>query len=90
TGAGLVDRLRAGASTLVQIERTDGTGTDRGSIVARVTSAAVHNDLALTVRELKSLPPADRTAAQACDAGVETVADAPRELVALIRDMERT
>lgn len=65
TGAGLVDRLRAGASTLVQIERTDGTGTDRGSIVARVTSAAVHNDLALTVRELKSLPPADRTAAQA-------------------------
>ncbi|WP_298267083.1 oxygenase MpaB family protein [uncultured Bradyrhizobium sp.] len=27
---------------------------------------------------------------QACDAGVETVADAPRELVALIRDMERT
>lgn len=65
TGVGLVDRLRAGASTLVQIERTDGTGTDRGSIVARVTSAAVHNDLALTVRELKSLPPADRTAAQA-------------------------
>ena len=65
TGAGLVDRLRAGASTLVQIERTDGTGTDRGSIVARLTSAAVHNDLALTVRELKSLPPADRTAAQA-------------------------
>lgn len=65
TGAGLVDRLRAGASTLIQIERTDGTGTDRGSIVARVTSAAVHNDLALTVRELKSLPPADRIAAQA-------------------------
>ncbi|GKQ53951.1 COG4223 family protein [Bradyrhizobium sp. Ce-3] len=62
--AGLVDRLKAGASTLIQIERTDGTGTDRGSIVARVTSAAVHNDLALTERELKSLPPADRTAAQ--------------------------
>lgn len=62
--AGLVDRLKAGASTLIQIERTDGTGSDRGSIVARVTSAAVHNDLALTERELKSLPPADRTAAQ--------------------------
>jgi hypothetical protein len=65
TGTGsLVDRLQAGASKLIHIERTDATGTDRGSIVARVTSAAVHNDLALTERELKSLPPADRTAAQ--------------------------
>ncbi|MBR0755749.1 hypothetical protein JQ604_26550 [Bradyrhizobium jicamae] len=63
-GTGLVDRLQAGAAKLVKIERTDGTGTDPGSIVARVTSAAVHNDLALTVRELQSLPPADRTAAQ--------------------------
>ena len=63
-GAGLVDRLQASASKLIRIERTDATGTDRGSIVARVTSAAVHNDLALTERELKSLPPADRTAAQ--------------------------
>ncbi|MCA6097604.1 COG4223 family protein [Bradyrhizobium australafricanum] len=69
--AGLVDRLKAGASTLIQIERTDGTGTDRGSIVARVTSAALHNDLALTERELKSLPPADRTAAQAWLAKVD-------------------
>ncbi|MGY4475119.1 hypothetical protein [Bradyrhizobium sp. USDA 3364] len=69
--AGLVDRLKAGASTLIRIERTDGTGTDRGSIVARVTSAAVHNDLALTERELKSLPPADRTAAQAWLAKVD-------------------
>ncbi|KJC43943.1 hypothetical protein UP09_16475 [Bradyrhizobium sp. LTSP885] len=64
SGAGLVDRLQASASKLIRIERTDATGTDRGSIVARVTSAAVHNDLALTERELKSLPPADRTAAQ--------------------------
>ncbi|WP_375777905.1 hypothetical protein ACE103_00380 [Bradyrhizobium sp. ma5] len=71
SSAGLVDRLKAGASTLIQIERTDGTGTDRGSIVARVTSAAVHNDLALTERELKSLPPADRTAAQAWLAKVD-------------------
>lgn len=69
--AGLVDRLKAGASTLIRIERTDGTGTDPGSIVARVTSAAVHNDLALTERELKSLPPADRTAAQAWLAKVD-------------------
>ncbi|WGR94727.1 hypothetical protein MTX26_01345 [Bradyrhizobium sp. ISRA443] len=65
TGAGLVDRLQAGASKLIRIERTDGTGTDRGSIVARMTSAAVHNDLARAERELRSLPPADRTAAQA-------------------------
>ncbi|MHC2330725.1 COG4223 family protein [Bradyrhizobium sp. USDA 4454] len=69
--AGLVDRLQAGASKLIRIERADGTGTDRGSIVARVTSAAVHNDLALTERELKSLPPADRTAAQAWLAKVD-------------------
>jgi hypothetical protein len=65
TGGGLVDRLQAGASKLIRIERSDTTGTDRGSIVARVTSAAVHNDLALAERELKSLPPADRTVAQA-------------------------
>ncbi|WP_407167781.1 COG4223 family protein [Bradyrhizobium sp. ORS 111] len=67
TGAGLVDRLQAGASKLIHIERTDGTGTgtDRGSIVARMTSAAVHNDLARAEHELRSLPPADRTAAQA-------------------------
>ncbi|MBR0797525.1 hypothetical protein JQ615_19225 [Bradyrhizobium jicamae] len=64
-GGGLVDRLQAGASELIRIERTDAKGTDRGSIVARMTSAAVHNDLALAERELKSLPPADRTAAQA-------------------------
>ncbi|NEV02215.1 COG4223 family protein [Bradyrhizobium uaiense] len=69
--AGLVDRLQAGASKLIRIERSDGTGTDRSSIVARVTSAAVHNDLALTERELKSLPPADRTAAQAWLAKVD-------------------
>ncbi|MGF6312341.1 hypothetical protein ABIB82_006358 [Bradyrhizobium sp. i1.8.4] len=69
--AGLVDRLKAGASNLIRIERTDGTGSDRGSIVARVTSAAVHNDLALTERELKSLSPADRTAAQAWLAKVD-------------------
>ncbi|WP_050383556.1 COG4223 family protein [Bradyrhizobium pachyrhizi] len=69
--AGLVDRLKAGASTLIRIERTDGTGTDRGSIVARVTSAALHNDLALTERELKSLPPCDPPAAQAWLAKVD-------------------
>lgn len=64
SGAGLVDRLQAEASKLVRIERVDATSIDRGSAVARVTSAAVHNDLALTERELKALPAADRTAAQ--------------------------
>ena len=39
TGAGLVDRLQAGAAKLVRIERTDTIGTDRGAIVARVTAA---------------------------------------------------
>jgi len=64
TGAGLVDRLQAGASELIRIERTDAKGTDRASIVARMTSAAVHNDLALTEREFRSLPASDRAVAQ--------------------------
>ena len=65
TGTGIVDRLQAGAAKLVRIERTDAAGTDRGAIVARVTAAAVRNDLAETRRELNSLTPADRAPAQA-------------------------
>jgi hypothetical protein len=65
TGTGIVDRLQAGAAKLVRIERTDGAGTDRGAVVARVTAAAVRNDFAEARRELKALPPADRGAAQA-------------------------
>ena len=65
TGAGIVDRLQAGAAKLVRIERTDASGSDRGAIVARVTAAAVRNDLSETRRELNSLTPADRTPAQA-------------------------
>jgi hypothetical protein len=65
TGAGLVDRLQAGAAKLVRIERTDATGTDRGAVVARVTAAAVRNDFAEARRELNTLEPADRAAAQA-------------------------
>jgi hypothetical protein len=65
TGAGLVDRLEAGAAKLVRIERTDATGNDRGAVVARVTAAAVHNDFAEARRELSSLSPADRAPAQA-------------------------
>ena len=64
TGTGIVDRLQAGAAKLVRIERTDASGSDRGAIVARLTSAAVRNDLAETRRELNSLTPADRAPAQ--------------------------
>jgi hypothetical protein len=64
TGAGLVDRLQAGAAKLVRIERTDQAGNDRGAIVARATAAALRNDFAVAKRELNMLAPADRTAAQ--------------------------
>jgi hypothetical protein len=65
SGSGIVDRLQAGAAKLVRIERTDGVGNDRGAVVARVTAAALRNDFAEARRELKTLPPADRAAAQA-------------------------
>lgn len=64
TGAGIVERLQAGAAKLVRIERTDTTGTDRGAVVARVTAAALRNDFNEARRELKTLAPADRAAAQ--------------------------
>jgi hypothetical protein len=65
SGTGIVDRLQAGASKLVRIERTDGVGNDRGAIVARVTAAALRNDFNEARRELKTLPEADREAAKA-------------------------
>jgi hypothetical protein len=65
TGASIVDRLQAGASKLVRIERTDTTGNDRAAIVARVTAAALRNDFAEARRDLGELPPADRAPAQA-------------------------
>jgi hypothetical protein len=72
TGSGIVERLQAGAAKLVRIERTDAVGSDRGAIVARATAAALRNELADARRELNTLAPADRTAAQAwldkCDA----------------------
>jgi len=64
-GSGIVDRLQAGAAKLVRIERNDGVGNDRGAVVARVTAAALRNDFAEARRELKTLAPADRAAAQA-------------------------
>jgi hypothetical protein len=66
TGSGIVDRLQAGAARLVRIERTDAVaGNDRNAIVSRVTAAAVRNDITEARRELKTLEPADRDAAQA-------------------------
>ncbi len=64
SGSGIVDRLQAGAAKLVRIERTDTVGNDRGAVVARITAAALRNDSNEARRELKSLAPADRAAAQ--------------------------
>jgi hypothetical protein len=63
-GAGVVERLEAGAVKLMRIERTDAVGNDRGAIVSRVTAAALRNDSNEARHELKSLAPADRAAAQ--------------------------
>lgn len=65
TRTGLVDRLQAGAAKLVRIERTNTNGNDRGNVVARVTAAALRNDFNEARRELNTLTPADRAAAQA-------------------------
>jgi len=64
TGSGIVERLQAGAAKLVRIERTDTSGSDRGAVVARATAAAIRNDFSEARRELKTLAPADRAAAQ--------------------------
>jgi hypothetical protein len=64
SGSSLVDRLQAGAAKLVRIQRTDAVGNDRGAVVARVTAAALRNDMAEARRELNTLSPADRAAAQ--------------------------
>jgi hypothetical protein len=72
TGSGLVERLQAGAAKLVRIERTDTVGNGRGAVVARATAAALRNEFNEARRELNTLAPADRAAAQAwldkCDA----------------------
>jgi hypothetical protein len=60
----IVDRLKSGAAKLIRIERTDAVGNDRGAIVARVTAAALRNESNDARRELKTLPPDERTAAQ--------------------------
>jgi hypothetical protein len=65
TGSGIVERLQAGAARLVRIERTDTAGNDRGAVIARITAAALRNDFTEAKRELNTLAPADRAAAQA-------------------------
>jgi len=65
TGTGLVDRVEAGAVKLFRIQRADAVGTDRGAVVARITAAALRNDVVEARRELNTLSPADRAAAQA-------------------------
>lgn len=65
SSAGIVERLQAGASKLVRIERTDGVGNDRGAIVTRITAAALRNDFVEARRELKTLPETERAPAQA-------------------------
>jgi hypothetical protein len=65
TGSGIIDRLQAGAARLVRIERTDTSGNDRAAVVARVTAAALRNDIAEARRELNTLAPADRALVQA-------------------------
>jgi hypothetical protein len=65
SGSGVIERLQAGAAKLVTIERTDSVGNDRGAVVARITAAALRNDSNEARRELKTLEPADRAAAQA-------------------------
>ncbi|SHL28854.1 COG4223 family protein [Bradyrhizobium lablabi] len=65
TGSGVLERLQAGAAKLVTIERTGTVGNDRGAVVARITAAALRNDSNEARRELKTLEPADRAAAQA-------------------------
>jgi hypothetical protein len=85
TGSGLVERLQAGAAKLVRIERTDTVGNDRGAVVARATAAALRNELAEARRELNTLAPADRAAAQAwldkCD-GRDAALAASRQFAA--------
>lgn len=64
TGTGIVERLQAGAAKLVKIERSDTAGNDRGAVVARITAAALRNDFNEARRQLKTLEPDDRAAAQ--------------------------
>jgi hypothetical protein len=65
TGSSIVNRLQEGAARLVHIERIDGSHTESASAtVARIAASARQNDIAAAKAELKTLPSADRTAAE--------------------------
>jgi hypothetical protein len=64
TGLSIIDRLQAGASRLVRIERASPDGNDRGAVIARVTAAALRTDIAEARRELNTLAPTERAAVQ--------------------------
>jgi hypothetical protein len=70
TGAGIVERLEAGAARLVRIQRTgvgdstNNASNDRTAVVIRAAAAAQRGDIADARRELNTLPGADRTAVQ--------------------------
>ncbi|MBN8962261.1 MAG: hypothetical protein J0H71_14110 [Rhizobiales bacterium] len=65
-GAGILDRLQAGAERLVRIRRTDTpAGEGRGDIVSRAAAAARRDDIATARRELMTLSNTDRTPFQA-------------------------
>lgn len=63
TSGGLIERMRAGATRLVTIERTD-AAPNNDAAIGRASAAARRNDVASAVRELSALPPADRAAVQ--------------------------
>jgi hypothetical protein len=65
TGSSIVNRLQEGAARLVHIERVDGSHTESASAtIARIAASARQNDIAAAKAELKTLPSADRTAAE--------------------------
>ena len=65
TGAGIVDRLQAGAVRLLKIERTDAVaGNTRGAVASRAAAAAKRNDISEARRELMTLAAADRAVVQ--------------------------
>ena len=86
TDTGIIARLQQGAEHLVKIERTDAaSGNSNGAILARVTAAALHDDLAGARRELNTLAPSDRAAASAWIAKVDArnaALDASRRIAA--------
>lgn len=65
-GAGILDRLQAGAERLVRIRRTDApAGEGRSDIVDRAAAAARRDEIATARRELMTLSNTDRAPFQA-------------------------